>query len=321
MRIRTRFSFPFHLRVTLDADVRVLLVHNPTAGEDGLDIDELVSLLEGAGHEVESHSIKKGDWADAISPAIELVAVAGGDGTVRKVFRQLAGRDQTATLLPVGTANNIARSLGFEDDEDPARLVRGWPQARRRWCDLGFAVSTGGEVKFVESAGGGIFAEVLSRAKQDDRKLGGEAKLEFGLRTLRAVVADAPALEWGVRADDVDLSGELLAVEAMNVREIGPNILVAPGADPGDGVLELTLIGAGSRSALADYLETRLDHRSPDPLELDVHRASRIVLRPPAGCPVHIDQKPAELADLTDDMGRIMLEVDDGLHVLVPEVP
>jgi diacylglycerol kinase (ATP) len=299
--------------------LRVLLVYNPKAGEDGPDLRRLVVLVEGAGHEVVAQSIKDERWADALSDNVDLVCVAGGDGTVRKVFKALAGTGGTATLLPEGSANNIARSLGFEDNEDPGRLIRAWPDAHRRWCDVG-SLSAAAEVAFAESAGGGAFAEVLVRAERDDRDLGGDEKIEFGLRTLRDVLRETPPLEWGVWADDADLSGRFLGVEAMSVREIGPNLPVAPGADPGDGVFDLTLITEAGRAALEAHLDARLAGRRAEPLQLDVHRARRIVLRPPADCPLHADDEPARLEELVDDSGRVAIEINGGLHVLVPRL-
>ena len=50
-----------------------------------------------------------GDFGDA-------VIVAGGDGTVGKVAKRLAGTDVPLVVLPTGTANNIARSLGIGVD-------------------------------------------------------------------------------------------------------------------------------------------------------------------------------------------------------------
>jgi diacylglycerol kinase (ATP) len=85
---------------------------------------------------------------------------------------------------------------------------------------------------FVESTGGGIFAEVLARAKRTRGDPGAQDKVELGLRLLREVVKEAPSCRWELELDGVDLSGDLLAIEAMNVRETGPNVLLAPDADP-----------------------------------------------------------------------------------------
>jgi diacylglycerol kinase family enzyme len=293
--------------------LRVLLVYNPTAGGDGTDLERVEGLLEAAGHGVLTRSIKDDDWAEALHAEIDLVAVAGGDGTVRKVFKQLAGTSLPATLLPVGTANNIARSLGFpEVEEDAGRLIERWAAGPRVWCDLGKLTFAGGEELFVESAGGGLFGEVLTRAKASGEKRQGEEKIEFGLCALREIVDEASPLSWGIRADGRDRSGELLGVAAMNVRELGPKVPVAPHADPGDGLLELTLIEPEHRSALEDYLDARIDGRPAEPPALDVSRARGIELEPPGAVPLHVDD------ELADERGAIAIEVNGGLHVLVP---
>jgi diacylglycerol kinase (ATP) len=295
--------------------LRVLLTYNPTAGDEGADVRELVSLLEAAGHTVEdAHSVKERGWKSALDKHAELVVVAGGDGTVSKVFRHLAGGRALTTLLPLGSANNIARSLGYGDDALEA-LVRDLPNAKRRWFDVGTFAFTGSSASFVESAGGGVFAEMLVRAENVDGDRGGEAKLELGLRLLRRVVEDASALEWVVRADGVDLSGEFLAVEVMNIREIGPNLPLAPRADPGDGVLELTLVRPDDRSALAGHIEARLAGRPAVRLELDSRRAKVVVLRPPPGCRVHVDD---DLMEGEPDAQSFTAEVTSRVAVLVP---
>jgi diacylglycerol kinase (ATP) len=43
----------------------------------------------------------------------DVVAAAGGDGTVAAAARTLAGQGISLAILPMGTANNIARSLGY----------------------------------------------------------------------------------------------------------------------------------------------------------------------------------------------------------------
>lgn len=296
--------------------MRVLLTYNPRAGDEAADPRELVSLLEGEGHAVDVRSIKEEGWKSALGERPELVVVAGGDGTVSKVFRHVAGSGTIATLLPIGSANNVARSLGY-GDEAPAALVRGLREAERRWFDVGSLAAAGGAASFVESAGGGVFAEMLVRAENVDADAGGGAKLELGLRLLRQVLEDAPVFEWGVEADGVDLSGEFLAVEAMNIREIGPNFPLAQQADPGDGVLDLTVVRLADRSSLAAHIDARLAGGPAVPLELDSRRATEILLRPPPGCPVHVDD---DLVDHEPGAKGFTAGVTSGLAVLVPSV-
>jgi diacylglycerol kinase family enzyme len=289
--------------------MRVVLVYNPKAG-DGLDVDRIVSLVERAGHIVEARSIKEDDWAHALAAEGDLVAIAGGDGTVCKVLIELAGTGRTATLLPVGTANNIAGSLGLEE-VDPARLVQGWEGGRVVQCDVG-AVTGSERQPFVEATGGGLFAELLVRAETTERP-DNEDKVAFGLRLLADLVPEAPAHEWRVLADARDLSGEFLAVEAMNVREVGPEVPVAPTADPTDGLFDLTLIGPEHRAALVAYVEARLAERRAELPQFDITRARRVELTAPDDAPLHVDDEFGPV-----ESGSVTATITEGVQVLLP---
>jgi diacylglycerol kinase family enzyme len=290
--------------------LNVLLVYNPSAG-DGLDADQVVSITERAGHGVEARSVKEDDWSRAVEGDFDLVVAAGGDGTVRKVFKELAGTGRTATVLPVGSANNIARSLGLAD-VDLARLVEGWDRALVARFDLGRLTWGSEQETFVESVGGGLFAAQLDRAEEVERE--DEDKIEFGLRNLAKIVAEAVEGEWRVLADGRELSGQFVGVEVMNVRETGPNVPVAPAADTGDGLLELALIGEEHRAELAGYVDARLAGRRAEPPRFDLLRARRIELTPLAETPVRVDD---QLAARDADEPMTVL-VDEGLRVLLP---
>jgi diacylglycerol kinase (ATP) len=272
--------------------VRVTLLHNPTSGDEEHSRERLVAALEEARHETVYQSTKEDRWADALARPSDLVVAAGGDGTVDKVFKALAGRDVPVALLPLGSANNVARTLGVATDASTLQLARAWPNACSRPYDIGELHAGDDVVRFVECMGGGIFGDVLVRAAERDEELSAEEKKELGLELLEVTIHDAPAYHWALELDGEDLSGEFLAVEVMNVREIGPNVPLAPDADPGDGLLDLALVGAGHREGLAAYLREREpDHHIPPPA---LRRASgrRLRVRFPAGCPLHVDDEP-----------------------------
>lgn len=268
--------------------MRVLLMSNPSAGGNGADARDLTELLEAEGHDVVERSVKESGWEDALASDADLVVVAGGDGTVAKVFRQLAGRDKVATILPIGSANNIATSLGYEED-DPSRLVRAWPRADHRTFDVGSLRNADDRFAFLEAAGGGLFAEMLVRADELDGKPRGDAKVELGLRLLREIVAEIAAVEWTVEVDGVDLSNELVGVEVMNTSFLGPNVPLAPGADSADGMLDLTLVRDDDRGALVEHAEARLEQRAAPPLQLAVRRGRRVFLKPNGDAPLHYE--------------------------------
>jgi diacylglycerol kinase (ATP) len=291
-------------------------MHNPTAGDERYGRKSLVAILADAGHEVLYQSIKDERWEQVLGQDTDLVVVAGGDGTVRNVFKALSGARTPVTLLPVGSANNIARTLGYEHD-DAARLVRGWADGERRPYDLGRVELSERGAAFVESAGGGIFAEVLARASRLDT--GGRDKVELGLELLRDVVADEPSRHWELELDGLDVSGELLAIEAMNVRETGPNVLLAPDADPGDGLLDVALVSDEDRAALVAYLDGRLENRPTETPRLPVRRGRKLVLHPPQECALRVDDEVlAENAE-RDGIDVALASIDPArVIVLVP---
>ena len=86
--------------------------------------------------------------------AIDALVVAGGDGTVSQAAGALVGGHVPMAILPLGTANNIAVSLGL--DRPLPELIAGWPAARRRALDVGMARGDWGERLFLEAVGTGL---------------------------------------------------------------------------------------------------------------------------------------------------------------------
>ncbi len=115
--------------------MRVTLVHNPKSGKhQKTSKRELLDLLSAAGHETTYQSTKKHDWKQSMEEPGELVVIAGGDGTIAKVLKLLAGRHIPVAVLPTGTSNNIAISLGLHGT--PEELIGHWTTAKITPFDL-----------------------------------------------------------------------------------------------------------------------------------------------------------------------------------------
>jgi diacylglycerol kinase (ATP) len=295
--------------------MHVTLIYNPSAGDDGADGRSLQSLLEAHGHVVLAGSVKEDGWEHLLSEPAELVVAAGGDGTIRKVFRELATSDVAVTILPIGSANNIARTLGLA--EKPLdELVAGLGEGARRPFDLGVASAPWGDAVVVESFGGGLFAEVISRAVRVERE---ESKVDLGLQLLAEAIEDSAPREWQLETDGTDRSGTFLAVEAMNIRETGPNMPLAPEADPADRHLDLVRIRAEDREPLLGYVQSRLAGEMPEPPPLDVVRAARLTMRPVAAPALRVDDRlwpddPVGAADVVVSTGEL------AVAVVIPEL-
>ena len=297
--------------------MRVTLIHNPGAGRQGGDeAGGLVGLLEAAGHQVRYQCAKEKGWKKGLREPADLVVVAGGDGTVARVTRRMAGRGVPVALLPSGTANNIARTLG-QLERPFEELVRGWEAARRVKLDLGIARGPWGERYFVEGVGLGLFARLLARAERSRPKA---KSVEQGLRRLKEVAARCEALEVAARLDGEDISGRYLMLEALNLRYVGPNLFLAPDGEPGDGNFEVVLVAEAERERLLQYLDQWRENR--ERLAVLPTRRGRHLQIEWTGFELHIDDKlrpkkdasPEEIAGLVE--ARIGAEA---VEFLVPE--
>jgi diacylglycerol kinase (ATP) len=258
--------------------VRVILLHNPSAGDDRPTKTTLLAVLAAAGYAAEYLSTKHDGWEGALGEPADLVVVAGGDGTVAKVARSIAGCGSPLAILPLGTANNIARTFGL--DGQPRDLVARWRNAGVRPLDLGVAVGPWGRRYFVEACGGGLFADFLVASQRPEmqkrlRQGGAEEQVRRGVESILSTLADYQPHHWRIVVDGRDLSGEYLMVEAMNIRSIGPRLELASAADPGDGLLDVALLPAAEREAFADYLRRRLAGEAARP-RLTIERGRRI---------------------------------------------
>ncbi len=64
--------------------------------------------------------------------------------------------------------------------------------------------------------------------------------------------------ELQLEIDGVDRSGKYLLVEIMNIQSVGPNLQLAPGADPGDGKFEVILVTENQKEEFADSIMNKL---------------------------------------------------------------
>jgi diacylglycerol kinase family enzyme len=309
---------------TNEAPVRVTLVHNPTAGDEQHSGEVLLEELAAAGYEARLVTDKK-KLEKALEDPGELVVVAAGDGGVRRVALALAGRALPMAILPIGTANNIAKSLGIFGAV--RELVAGWRRAERRRLRIGTVAAGGGVMRFVESAGVGVFAELVTRGGEEAHEnaagLTGNA-IDRALALLQRLVSEQAPGYRRLALDGTDLSGEYLLVEAMNIPFAGPNVQLAPKADLGDGQLDLVTVSERERELVEEYVRARLAGEAA-PLELPVRRGERVQLRA-APDELHVDDgawkpEPARSGTRGSEppQGEVTIALEEkGVEVLVP---
>ena len=204
------------------------------------------------------------DTEEAASAALRrhaespLITAIGGDGTVRHAAEILAGRSTPLAIVPAGTGNVVAASVGIRGLRSAVAAIRdGVP----RTIDLGLAEwgrygvdEPDGQRTFVVAAGVGLDARIMATAHEDlKHRLRFAAYVGAALRELTRlrptafdIVADGERLQ---------LDGHLALV--ANLGELIPGRL-GPRApiDPSDGRLDLLVVGGrGLASGLRSTAE------------------------------------------------------------------
>lgn len=300
------------------AGVRVLLIHNPNSGETDHEGERLVELVEREGHEVTYHS-SKSEWPAGIDSTTDLIAVAGGDGTVSEVARMARTRGVPIAIIPTGTANNIATFLGVAGIpvED---LVASWGCPVFRPLDLGVATGPWGTFHFLESIGTGALAHLISEidhggASYVNSLEGRSPRIEAARELLRRTLSRSPAVRCEIRVDDRELSGDYLLVEALNFGAAGPNLKLAPHADGADGLLDVVVVRDDQRDSLERHLAAR---DAPSRTTLPALHARQVTLRCSPSM-VHLDDELWSGESETADEMIVQASVEPtALSFLVP---
>jgi diacylglycerol kinase (ATP) len=230
---------------------RTLAIFNPHAGTAplGSELRRRLELRPG----LTTASPPAGELADAVRAAVAAgctrVIAAGGDGTVHAVVNALDGLFDRAALgiLPLGTGNDLCRTLGIPTD--PAEALVALDAGCERRIDL-IRVTAGGRRLWCVNAASGGFSGRLQEA------LTPEMKAAWGpLAYLRGAAAVLPDLT-GYQATLSYDGGPPEHAEALNVivangRFAARGWEVAPPADVSDGLLDVVVVRSGDLDDLA----------------------------------------------------------------------
>src|SRR5690606_22534972 len=143
--------------------MKITFMYNPQAGGSDLPVEELVNGLKRRGAKVFTQCTKEDDYTEALEKSCDFMLIAGGDGTIEKIAKKLVHKKIPIAILPFGNANNIAQSLDVDTALDV--IVSSWLAKDFRKFSVGAILIDNESRYFLESAGWGLFAEMLNRIK------------------------------------------------------------------------------------------------------------------------------------------------------------
>lgn len=218
------------------------VIVNPAAGRGKARkrLAHIVGAFAAEGITEVRETLAPGDEERIALAALELgfttIAVAGGDGTCARVANTilLAGAPCSLAVIPCGTGNDFAKTLGVLDIESGS-IAALCAQAVRTRIDVGLVHDR----YFLNSCGFGFDASVLE-ASNRVRYLKGDAvyiysalRQLFTYRGVEVSVSGAPGVE----------SGSMLMITVSNGRWLGGAFKIAPQASVLDGRLDACFLG------------------------------------------------------------------------------
>jgi diacylglycerol kinase family enzyme len=236
---------------------KAILVHNASAGTREPSLENLTAMIEAAGYRVKYRNSKAPDLEAKLDKQGDLVVAAGGDGTIAKVAKILLSKPEQGAplaILPIGTANNIALSLGIA--EPPEALIRRWNETPLRKLSHGVAHAHWGEQRFIEGVGLGSLAEATTpKPKDKSDPKARKNRICQGRIAFRKAIKHAKPERLYITIDGTRIEDEVVLIEILNISQVGPRLCLAPNADPGDNLLDVAYVSADHREGLLEWLD------------------------------------------------------------------
>ncbi|PBB92547.1 multidrug transporter [Mesorhizobium sp. WSM3864] len=232
-------------------------------------------LLEGAGHSVQIDIVAGGEIASALEKAIamrnvDVVLAGGGDGTVSTAASLLMNKKKALAILPAGTMNLFARSLGIPQTLEAA--LKAFTDGEVKAVDM----ATANGRPFVHQFSIGMHARMVQlREKMDfGSRLG---KMRASVRAAWATIKNPRTLKVTLTIGKTDIVTRATGIGISN-NLFGEGHL--PYADnPAGGVLGIYVSVARRRRDLVKLLLAMLRGRWRQSEHVEMHQADKAVLK------------------------------------------
>jgi diacylglycerol kinase (ATP) len=248
--------------------IRVKLIANPGAGDvskSSARLQEVTRCLMDYGIKVDVALARPKKKAipitrKAIRAGYDTIIAMGGDGTLGVVIRGMAGSKARLGIIPSGTSNDIAGSLGIPTDiKEACALIA---QGHTRKLDLGvISTSQRKDFYFFSIVAIGLTATIYPYIKEIP-----EGKL-YGIRDAIKTFFkfDTKPTVHLTLDNDSEIDVETMLVTIANTPLIGLRNLVAPDASLEDGLLDISVYPNFSKAEVLAYFATTIkQNRVPD---------------------------------------------------------
>jgi diacylglycerol kinase (ATP) len=262
--------------------IRVKLIANPGAGDvlkASARLEQVTRYLLDDGLKVDVALAKPKKEAipiarKAIKDGYDVVIAMGGDGTIGAVIRGIAGSKVKLGVIPAGTENDIARSLGIPEDMKEACAIIAAGHTRK--LDLG-QISTKERKKFYFFMVSAIGLTATLYPEISEVPEGKWIGIKDAVMTILKYKTN-PIVNLTLD-DESKIEVETMLVTIANTPISGVKNLVAPDASMEDGLLDISVYPGFSKAELLNYfVKSAHEGETPDG-RIQRYRAKNIKIK------------------------------------------
>jgi diacylglycerol kinase (ATP) len=273
--------------------MRAKLIFNPGSGATGdspVQLLDIIREMQNWKLVPEAFLVEPGcDLPEAVNKALEqgyrLFVVCGGDGTISAVARILAGTKATLGIIPIGTQNNTALSLGIPSDIPSAIAIL--RVGKRIKVDVGMASCSGINTPFLEVCSVGLISSLFPSA--DDIQHGNLARVGDFLTTLTS----SPPAEIHLFMDnkkEMQSLGHVVLVS--NMPYVGLHYQVGAADSFNDGLLDVLFFADLSKLDLLAYVFQGVGEGKPEDPRIQHYHVRRVEITTTPAMQVMADGSP-----------------------------
>lgn len=296
---------------------RAMLIYNPTAGQlwSQFQPERVKEYLEKHDWKVDIQATQQvGGGTDlalqAVNEAYDIALVAGGDGTINEAIQGLVGSPVKLGILPVGTANVLARELKIPLNYQQA--LEYLPIARTIKMDVGKV----NHHYFVLMAGIGFDAQVVTEVNSKIKNIAGAAA--FYLSSVKTIMNHKPTRVKMTLIDEKGnkktLSRSIMQIFISNAETYGTNFIIAEQARFDDGLLEVHVVNSKRLRDSIYSLALFAIKKHKEWVELEHYRITKMTIKSKTPCAIQVDGDPITYTPATISV------VAGALNVLKPKI-
>jgi YegS/Rv2252/BmrU family lipid kinase len=252
----------------------------------------------------------------AVKQGADMLIVAAGDGTIEDVAGTLVGTKTALGIIPIGTMNNLARSLGVPLNLDDACALLGMGITRH--IDIGriITIDKPQGVYFLEMAGVGLSA--LAAPLGQDAEKGRWAKMVVALGKALAFKGTTVAITCD---DGAEFQAQTQVVTVSNTPLFAENMFIGPDAKLDDGLLDVAFYADMSKTDLERHFLAIANGKRIDDSRITFKRVRRIRIRTNEPLAANADLNvlaPQQIWEIEVVPGALSAVVGKGIGLTLP---